>query len=91
MEAVSKPEQLAWCGSRELAPLLDDASAMLEAATRRDSGALLHGRTVGKLVGEGRERHRRAGLRHVDVEAPDLASLEPLLWPGAGASAGELV
>jgi pyruvate,water dikinase len=77
IEAVAKPEQLRLVWFAELAPLLDDASAMLEAATRRDSGALLRARrSVSKLVGEADADVLVSGS---STSGSNLASLEPLL------------
>ncbi len=79
IEAVSTPEQLRLVWFAELAPLLDDASAMLEAATRRDSGAYLRARrSVSKLVGEADADLVLSGGSSGGI-AGNLASLEPLL------------
>ncbi|HEY2570202.1 MAG TPA: PEP/pyruvate-binding domain-containing protein, partial [Solirubrobacteraceae bacterium] len=76
IESVSTPAQLRLLWFAELAPLLDDASAMLEAATRRDGGALLRARTsVSKLAGEADADLLVTGTS----PGGNLASLEPLL------------
>jgi pyruvate,water dikinase len=77
IEEVATPEQLRLVWFAELAPLLDDASAMLEAATRRDSGALLRARqSVSKLVGDADTDLLLTGAL---TGGRKLASLEPLL------------
>ncbi len=77
IEALSRPEQLRLVWFAELAPLLDDASAMLEAATRRDSGALLQARRcVSKLVGDDDADVLVSGS---SMAGGSLASLGPLL------------
>jgi phosphohistidine swiveling domain-containing protein len=76
VDAASSPAELRRVWYAELGPLLDEASAMLETATRRDSGALLRTRgKIGKLTGEA-----DADLLLTAAGAGgQLASLEPLL------------
>ena len=77
IEATATPPELRRLWYAELGPLFDEACAMLEAATRRDSGALLRTRgAIANVVGEADADLLLTGSTGAGGQ---LASLEPLL------------